>query len=187
MAQPIFDSITIAVSVIVGDEVTTSSGNGNTFSAADRLAAINKARGDIYTKLLKGMGIEEFIKQYPEFVGYEAAVTISPTKDSRIRKVFKMYDAGGTNLIVEAVPQRHYLSAKYDTFSKWYGSAGRPRFIEHDDEVETIGISQVSQTVEYLKQPVDVTQGGSEIGEPISWRQLIIERAVEILLQSQQI
>ena len=184
MAQPLFDSITIATSVLTGDGVTTSSGNGKVFSASMRLVAVNKARGDVYTKLLAQLGIDEFLRQYPEFVGYEAAMTISPTKDVRIRKAFKLYS--GT-YILEEVPKRHYLSSKYDTYSKWYGTATRPRFIEHDAAIETIGITATTAHVEYLKQPVDVTQGGSEIGEPPSWRQMIAERAAEILLQTQQI
>ena len=186
MAQPLYDSISIAVSTLVGDGVAASGTSGKVFSSNDRLVAINKARGDVYTKLLAQLGIDEFLRQYPEFIIVEASVTISPTKDTRIRKVIKMWDTV-SSLLIEEVPHRHFLSAKYNTFSKWYGTATSPRFHESGSAVTVLGLTLTSATVEFIRQPLDISHGGTDITEPGIWRQMIAERSAEILLQTQQI
>ena len=73
MAQPKFDEISIKLSKKIGDEVTTASADGTGgITAAMRLTFINDGRNVLYFERLLKLGIEGFIKLFPEFVQSKA-------------------------------------------------------------------------------------------------------------------
>ena len=68
MAQPKLEEILKDVSVRAGDTVTTASADGFLFTSQDRLDAVNSARKVLYREMISQLGLDEFIKQYPEFI-----------------------------------------------------------------------------------------------------------------------
>ena len=184
MPQPKFNKISIGVSRYIGDEVSSANQNGRTFSANDRLEAINRARGLLYEKKLELLGIKEFMRLYPEFIKFAEAISLNPKPDD-VKKIIKLEGVP----IVEAVPEEHYLDSRDDQFSKWYSSEVKRRFYEYADKVEIIGAEPQPEDIgaHYLAQPVDVSIDGDDIMEPNYWIESIISIATKILLNTQQI
>lgn len=184
MAQPKFDICSIALSKKIGDEVSSSSTNGDIWSANDRLEAINRARHWIYSEFLTRMGETQFMNLFPEFVGKKENVVISPAKAADIRKVIKLYIS---SVIIEAVPSEAIMDAKHNSASPWFGTATKPRFAENGDAIEIIGADTPgTATALYLIQPVDIAGiGGANVDliEPYNWLQHIIEKAFDIIMK----
>lgn len=195
MAQPKLDIVSIAVSKEIGDEVTASNANGNLFTAAERLSAINRARGNIYTQMLNQLGITKMIDLYPEFLG-KSSLSISNsllTKTAAIRKAIKLLYTNflQDKLIIEAVPAEQTLDAEFNIYSKWRGTENKLVFTETENTLKILGatISSGTADVLYLKQPEDIAGYGganADLIEPYFWLDLITAEAVINLLRKKQ-
>jgi hypothetical protein len=170
MATTKSNLVSIAVSKIVGDEVTSATSDGTLFTSADRLNAINRARGDVYTEMLKTLGQRQFLELYPEFVA-TASITFASSvanKPVGIRRIIKAYY---NSQIIEVAPVEVTLDALYNTYSKWY-STTYPVMVEYSEsgvnKLKIIGATiSASVTVLYVLDLIDLvghdnldTQGG---------------------------
>lgn len=183
----------IAVSKIIGDEVTSSSADGNLFTGLDRLEAINRARGNVYSKILNTTGISQFLAMYPEFSGTKTvtAPTLNtiPDKGADCRAIIKLYLK---SMIAEGIPAEQKLNALYDNFSNWRATSTSPKFIEETQSVVILGVSLSAEDniiMSYLKQPVDISgysPTGEDLIEPYTWLGLIINEAVAYLYYTKQ-
>ena len=186
--------VSIAVSKIIGDEVSDATYDGVLFKSVDRLSAINRARGDIYTEMLKTLGMRQFLELYPEFIATsDIAFTSSvATKPAGVRRVLKAYYSAPP--LIEVAPVELTLDAMYNTYSKWY-SATYPVMVEYSDsgtnKLKVIGATITGNiSVLYLLDLIDL--GGhdssyADMVEPYSWLNLVIQGAVQYLLNTKQI
>jgi hypothetical protein len=184
----------IAVSRIIGDEVSAATTDGTLFTSTDRLNAINRARGDIYTEMLKSMGMRQFLELYPEFVATsDIAFTSSvATKPAGVRRIIKAYYS---STIIEVAPVEVTLDALYNSYSKWYGSATYPVMVEYSDsgtnKLKVIGATITGNiSVLYLLDLIDLTgydSTNADMIECYSWLNIIIQGAAQYLLNTKQI
>lgn len=200
MAQPKLDIISIDVSRRIGDEVTSSNADGNTITAAQRLKAINDARDMLYTQKLESLGLDDFIRLYPEFVAlstYLAITSNTVTKPADCKLVLEMtcfQDVMGTknfHSLPKHMTQKNYHDALYNTFSRWKATAGKPKFAEFESTVKLVATvtDYTDAILNYLKQPVDIAgYGGSnaDLFEPEGWHEEIKRIASEIILLGNQ-
>jgi hypothetical protein len=193
MATTKSNLVSIAVSKIVGDEVSAATSDGTLFTSADRLNAINRARGDVYTEMLKSMGMRQFLELYPEFV---ATASISFTssvadKPAGVRRVLKAYY---NSQIIEVAPVEVTLDAMYNTYSKWY-SATYPVMVEYSDsgtnKLKIINATiTASVTVLYVLDLIDLVGHDGAYADMIecyAWLNIIIQGAAQYLLNTKQI
>jgi len=185
----------LSLATKVADGVSAYGDNGKDFSATDRLNAINRGRGTVYTQILMKLGAQAFIAQYPEFIGIDTGFVVANRGTySKVRKIIKL----ATSLLtIEPVPEEHFLDAKFNPYSKWKGTASKPRFIEYMGSsgmvVEILDSSQSppsTVTALYLAQPVDITaiaDNGADLIEPYAWLDMIVDEAMKVLLTSQQV
>lgn len=133
MMQAKLEAISIMVSKLVGDEVSSAYTDGKTFTAADRIDAINRARAIVYVQALNTMGIDQLTDAFPEFVrrGYKV---IAPVKSEDIRKVFKVFK----NSVKEGMPVQQYYDSLYNPDSKFKVDVSNPRFVEYGTVVKLI-------------------------------------------------
>jgi hypothetical protein len=82
MAQPYLEYVTIEVSKGAGDEVAAAGTDGNSFTSAERVRGINRARKEIYTEMLKLLGIDGFKKLYPEFIKISSSIAKTVVAES---------------------------------------------------------------------------------------------------------
>ncbi len=193
MATTKLNICSIAVSRIVGDEVSAATTEGALFSTTDRLNAINRARGDVYTEMLKTLGMRQFLELYPEFVATSSIAFTSSVADkpAGVRRVLKSYY---NSQIIEVAPVEVTLDAMYNTYSKWYSST-YPVMVEYSDSgVNKLKIINAtitdSVTVLYLLDLIDLTGYDSthaDMVEPYSWLNIIIQGAAQYLLNTKQI
>lgn len=94
MAQLKLNEILIDVSNKVGDGVSTASADGEIFTASDRLKSINEARIILYNDLLETLGIDDFIKMFPEFVTETGA--IAKVQSSKLGVYIPLNGAGNS-------------------------------------------------------------------------------------------
>jgi hypothetical protein len=191
MATPKFDIISIALSKVMGDEVTAATSAGNLFTQAVRENAINRARGTIFTQILMKAGLTQFIDQYPEFVSLQSLTFATPAGTvavpAGVRKVLKIYYNA---LVAEPVPAELILDAKYNTYSKWKGTTAKPVFLQYNNILEILGFvsGTTAATGLVLNDPVDIASAGAnDIIEPYTWLDMIVMEAANILLKTQQI
>jgi len=114
MPQPKLESISIALSKVVGDEVFSAYADGKTFTAADRLDAINRARQLVYVEaLIQSQG--KIALAYPELVK-SGIKQIFPEKEPDIRIAMKVRSG---NKVYERIPAIEYMEVRYGQYSKW--------------------------------------------------------------------
>lgn len=190
MAQPKLDIVSLAVSRRIGDQVSTSSTDGEVITAAQRLAAINRARGTLFTQLITQLGLRQFADTFPSFVLYEANVTVSPTKDSRIHKAIKVVY---NNIIAEEIPAEQIADAIGNQYSAWYTpTGGTLRFYEANNEIVVLGagVGVTTATVLFIQKPIDIAGYGganADLIEPYEWLDMITDEAVRTILSGLQI
>lgn len=194
MATTKLNICSIAVSRIIGDEVSEASSHGTLFTATDRLNAINRARGDVYTEMLKSMGMRQFLELYPEFVATSDITFTSSvaTKPAGVRRIIKAYY---NSVIIEVAPVEVTLDALYNSYSKWYGSATYPVIVEWSDggtnKLKIIGATiSAAVSVLYLLDLIDLTgydSTNADMVEPYAWLNIIIQGAAQYLLNTKQI
>lgn len=184
MSQPKLNIVDLDVSRKYGDEVSSAGTNGNVLSAAERLGAINRARGTVFTEIFNNMGMNDFLSAYPEFLKMGTGVSLS-SLPLEIRKVIRVLHNGELYL---PVPGIHQADALNDPFSKW--SSGN-YFIQLENKVEFVGGGTPSTaTVYFARQPVDIAGfggGNPDLIEPYTWLGLITAETVRVLLSDEQI
>lgn len=187
MPQDKLNIISINLSKFIGDEVSQPNLDGVSYSAKTRLDFINSARFFLYNKSITELGLDNFCKMFPEFVGFEEKV-IFPNKDLDIRTTLKLFN---DDKIITKIPPFAYTDGKYNPFSSWYGTEEHPFFAEHDNFIELIGINQLNECmIEYVKQPTSINgYGGNypDLIEPFIWTTEITNIAYSLILKSQQI
>lgn len=94
MAQPKLNEILIDVSYKIGDGVTSASADGEIFTASDRLKSINEARIILYNDLLETLGVDDFLKIFPEFVTETGA--IAKVQSSKLGVYIPLNGAGNS-------------------------------------------------------------------------------------------
>lgn len=141
MAQPIIEEIDKNVNREAADQVSSYTSDGQTYTAQQREKAVNEAIGDIYTKKLEGLGIEQFSRIYPEFVK-EKTITVTPNgnsklyiKDSDVRLIFNILlnistPASITNGVAHYLKAEVIRQALYDSDSEFAPTTDNPKFSE---------------------------------------------------------
>lgn len=182
----------IAVSKVVGDEVSLATSDGNLFSAQERLSAINRARGTVYTTLLNRLGMRGFLNLYPEFIGNKTKQSVNniiSDKGNDVRVTIKLYCK---NIICEGIPAEQIYNAKYDEYSTWKATDKNPKFVEQGQSIMILGFTLLTTDnidLLYLKQPVDIpaySATDDDLIEPYIWLQAIINEAVINLFYTKQ-
>lgn len=186
MAQDKLIVIGLAVARNIGDEVSTYTTDGVTFTAAQRLAAINLARGEVYTMILNQLGLDNFIKLYPEWLLYDTSAKTFTNNIASLpaacRKLLKVY-VTTLSKMANPVPEMHTLDALNNAYSKWKGSTSRPYFVVYGSNIRLLtgATSTYSGELFYLKQPEHDAYGSTDIPDPWAWLNMIIDKATEIL------
>ena len=110
-------------------------------------------------------------------------------RPANCKKVLNVWTIPGEQNVPELDPEL-YGESIGDDYSSFAGSVTAPKFVDMDKGVRLLP-SDLSASVKFnmLIQPVDVTLGAGlpDMQEPESWKELIIQKAAEILLSSVQI
>lgn len=198
MAQAILEQVSLKLSDRVGDSVTGLTVDGKVFTAQSRLDAINLARGRYFEQILQSMEPDQFAELYPEFTK-ETSTPITLSSGKGARPANCRYIIGcqltrtGTVYIkeVKRIPKRVYYDAMNNTDSPFCPTLLDNKFFEKGEYVhiyaETGATVAGSINLIYMEQPIDLTLGGTDMPEPVTWRDYIIELAKVILLSNQQI
>lgn len=182
MPQPKLEYISIALSDDIGDSVTSLSANGEDYSAAQRLEAINAGRSIVFsTKLaLYKDDMVSFVTHYSEFL---ETVNLSVTsgavaKEGKYRMVISMGSSTG-KIITRLTPDKYY-DAIHNPESNYAPTEDDPKYFETLTSIKILGTTisgEETVDINFLTDPVDATIGGADIIEPLSWRWEIIEAA----------
>ena len=203
MPQPKLEYISIAVARIVGDEILnmTASSDGNSYTATQRINAINSARQNLYLALLEKSGEEMFANLYQEFVRESPQtditnnVAVVPDSAKFVLSVkFKPgreADNDLTDDYIEAtsVPREKFYKATYNVYSPYRATEDDYKYYEVSNVIVILGMSLVSASMRiiYLEDCIPVTLGvGDDIPDPDSWRQKTIDEAARILTADEQ-
>lgn len=203
MAQPKLEYISLAVARLVGDEILnmTASSDGNTYTATQRINAINSARQNIYLALLSQLQSEEkFAEEYPEFVKESSRLDVTsnvaeiPDNAKYILsakiKAGRVGDAEGDDYKpAGSLPKGSYYESKYNENSPYHPIEGDYKYFENGNSVIFLGtpFSDSSARFIYLEDIVPVSLGGADdIPDPFSWRQKTIDEAARILTADEQ-
>lgn len=195
MAQLKLERIDKGVSRLIGDTVATAGTDGNIFSAAIRLEAINRARLQVYDERLAALGIDEFIKAYPELLKITDLIirsypSPSYAKPADCKKVFEVTLYDDSDVFV-AQPKEMlsslYQDAVNNTYSSWKATSVKDwKFAEFANEVMILasGEDHDKAKLNILTAISDAVMGGAntDIVEPSLWIEGIIEAAAEIIL-----
>jgi hypothetical protein len=134
--------ISIEISVNSADPVTSATADGYVFTAAERLAAINAARQEIYRQQLETMGPYKMAITYPEYQ-QQTYITINSgqyPKPSDCKKVLNCIRqaSGAAEERTREVTAENELQAKLNTYSGYYSKPGSWAWIERNTTIEII-------------------------------------------------
>jgi len=159
MPNPKLDILLLNLAAELGDNISTPTEDGETYSFEKRLKAINMARGTVYSDMLKAFNsdFDKFLKLYPEFVDYRNIIFTSlfAKKAADIRYIIKG-NVGST--VFEPLKAKVLIEALTDSNSSFYADANYPKFFEYKDNIKLFGIttSPITISMVCVLQPVDV-------------------------------
>lgn len=203
MPQPNLEYISLAIAKKIGDEVLNMSAdmNGNLFTSAQRLNAINGARQNIYDATYNTLNPENFGEMYPEFIRESSDLPIINNIGSipddtkyiysvRIRTTDVSDEITNPSKEAKKIPKELSYEAQYDTYSVFKADANNYKYIEQNTQLKILGstITNGLLNLIYLADITPVELGDdADIPDPYSWRQKTIDEATRILLTDQQI
>jgi len=178
MAQPKYERCSIALSLYLGDQVTSAANNGLLYSAQERLHALNLARQRVFLQLL-GMGESILTDLFPEYLAV-AHKRLSP-KDLDVKSVYRIY---GNATLFYPTPEVQAMDAESNPYSVWHFSRHNS-FTEFSDKIQVNGMQSLTYALmQYLRQPTFIEVGGADFFEPEILEETIIREAHAILTGS---
>jgi len=192
MAQPKLDKISLELGTKMGDTPSSATADGETYTKNDRLSYINLARKHVFIEMLaKYQGnLQEFGKVFNEWVIGDT-VSISSNLGALpagLRHIMNAY-LSVNNVKCKVVDSEKYHEAKFDTDSHFFGTDEEPAVYVSRNQIELLRETTTGTPNLYLKyigEPVDAVHDGStDIPDPESWTQMIVQTAYEIFRTDQ--
>jgi len=195
MATPKFDRLSIELSRRINDAVSSGSTNGDTLSANDRTAYINKALLIFQNNYIKGVkgDLHLYAKLFPEMIT-QTEITLTSTSDYTIGSGMKNYYGLLSGLTtsdkyIRNVPSSQYHVIKSNYLPTFTPTADYPICIEFGEIIYIFPNSYASTKIKilYITTPISPTDGsflvqGGSYDSPFNdiWNNEIVSIAEEL-------
>jgi hypothetical protein len=202
MATPILDSLHTQLAILVGDEVASASTAGKVYSVADRLNAINQARGKLFNTILTQIGIEKFSELYKEYAKESSALTLTTSAVAKptncryiIACILTRTSTNAGDYDVKKIPEITFYEFVTDLYSNFQSSASEYKYRLSNSVITIYGerstgisFATVAGTIKvsYIEDPLDLSTD-LDYYDPPQWKRDVLEIAKTILLSMQQI
>jgi len=195
MATPKFDRLSIELSRRINDAVSSASTNGDTLSANDRTAYINKALLIFQNNYIKGVKGDLYLyaKLFPEMIT-QTQITLTSNSDYTIGSGMKNYYGLLSGLTtndkyIRSVPSSQYHVIKSNYLPTFTPTANYPICVEFGGIIYIFPNSYASTNIKilYITTPISPTDGsflvqGGSYDSPFNdiWNNEIVSIAEEL-------
>lgn len=159
MAKPKLDILLKNLALELGDEIENPGDDGETYTFEGRLEAINRARGTVYTNMLKAFNnnFDKFLKLYPEFVEVKR-ITFNSFIAVKPEDVRYCINGNVGALKFEPVKPGVLIESLTDTESLFYADSNNLKYFEYKDKIVLYGTATdpIELSMVCVLQPIDV-------------------------------